>query len=108
MSFEGSPPRGLQGYTSCMRPPAVQTADFLWDSTIPADRFGAAVNDPGDPDHDAWLALLLREARPDLVWCWTTPDHVAQHLGRLGPRLGRKRAFWEWLIASWRRLGLLR
>ena len=83
------------------------TPAFLWDRQIPADRFRAVVNDASAPQHDAWLALLLREARPDEVWLWTTPEHVAAHLDHLASRLGRQREFWLWLFAAWRRLGLL-
>ncbi len=86
---------------------ASNTADFLWDREIPPDRFRQAVNDPTDPNHDAWLALLLREARPEVVWTWTTPQHVNACLDRLAPRLGRKRPFWLWLMAAWQDLGLV-
>ena len=78
---------------------------FLWDRELDPDAFRAAVNDPADEHHDAWLALLLREARPDEVWDWTTPAHVSQHLERLAPRLGRRGDFWIWLFEGWRRLG---
>jgi hypothetical protein len=60
-----------------------------------------------DPDHDRLLALLMREGSPPEVWRWTHPAHVAAHLDRLAPRLGRRRAFWLWLFAGWKRLGLL-
>lgn len=80
---------------------------FLWDREIPVDRLKAALTDPDDPQHDPWLCLLLREARPDQVWQWTSPEHVADHLDRLAPRLGRKRDFWVWLFAGWRDLGLV-
>lgn len=65
------------------------------------------VNDTDHPKHDRWLALRLREARPDEVWTWTTPEHVAVHLDRLALRLGRKRDLWIWLFAGWRALGLV-
>ncbi|MCA9671812.1 MAG: hypothetical protein KC503_39705 [Myxococcales bacterium] len=54
------------------------------------------------------LALILREARPDDVWSWVTPQVVADELDLLAPMLGRKKQFWLWLVAGWRRLGLLR
>ncbi len=84
-----------------------QTPAFLWDREISPDRFRTVVNDPTAPEHDAWLALMLREARPDEVWNWTTPDHVAAHVAALSSRLGRREAFWVWLIEGWRGLGLL-
>lgn len=84
-----------------------ESPSFLWDRSIPVERFRAVVNDPTDPRHDAWLALLLRESRPGAVWDWTTPAHVAEHLERIAPRLGRQRAFWLWLFEGWRELGLV-
>ena len=36
-----------------------------------------------------------------------TQPQVAEHLPRMGWRLGRRREFWDWLIAEWRKLGLL-
>ena len=80
---------------------------FAWDRTLSEERLRAALADAAHPDHDRLLALLLREARPDQVWAFTTPDHVAEHLDRLAPRLGRRREFWVWLFEGWRRLGLL-
>lgn len=81
--------------------------DFLWDRDIPAETFRRVVNDADAPEHDAWLALLLREAPPKQVWDWTTPQHVNTHLSRIAPRLGRTRAFWIWLFDGWRELGLV-
>lgn len=80
---------------------------FLWDRDIDPERFRAVVNDVGCKQHDAWLALLLREAKPSDVWSWTTPQHVGLHLERLAPKLGKKRDFWLWLFEGWRRHGLV-
>lgn len=51
---------------------------------------------------------MLREARDvDVdVWHFITPDTVARELPRLGRRLGRRPAFWEFLIAGWGREGV--
>jgi hypothetical protein len=80
---------------------------FAWDRELSEARLRAALSDASDPDHDRLLALLLREARPDEVWRWTTPEHVANSFERVSPRLGRRREFWRWLLAGWRQLGLL-
>jgi len=85
----------------------MDTSDFLWDRDIPAARFRRVVNDAQHPRHDAWLALLLREARPADVWSWTTPQHVGEHLERLAPKLHRKRGLWLGLFEAWRGFGLL-
>lgn len=83
------------------------STDFLWDREIDPDHFRRVVNDSAAAQHDSWLALLLREARPSTVWEWTTPQHVAAHLPVLARRLGRRRDFWIWLFAGWRQLGFL-
>jgi hypothetical protein len=54
------------------------------------------------------MAKLLREARDIDVWQFVTPEEVAAALPRIRHRLGRRRAFWEFLIEGWRRDGLLR
>lgn len=87
--------------------PSSTPPPFLFDRDISADAFRAEVNDAQAPHHDAWLALLLREARPDQVWAWTSPEHVAAHLDRIAPVLGRRRDFWLWLFDGWRGLGLV-
>lgn len=84
------------------------TPSFVWDRRLSEAELRAALRDANHPEHDVLLSLVLREARPDEVWKWTTPEHVAEHLDRLAPRLGRSRAFWQWLFEGWRRLGLVR
>lgn len=80
---------------------------WLWDRAIDATTARRVLADPDDPRHEALLAQLLREERPGRVWDWVTPQHVARELDRIGPRLGRKREFWMWLIGGWREQGLL-
>jgi hypothetical protein len=53
------------------------------------------------------LANILREARTDEAWHFTTPTEIAGLWSRLEPRLGRRRAHWRFLLDAWRRLGLL-
>ena len=54
------------------------------------------------------MAKLLREARDIDVWAFVTPEHVAAALPAIRHRLGRRRAFWEFLIEGWREDGILR
>jgi len=81
---------------------------FLWDRDITVDAMRAILADKDHPERVPLLALVLREARPDEVWEYVTPYEVADDWHLLEPRLGRKRAFWAWLLASWRELGYLR
>ncbi|MBI5488920.1 MAG: hypothetical protein HY905_16420 [Deltaproteobacteria bacterium] len=54
-----------------------------------------------------WIGRILREARYPDVWGFLTVGDVVSRWGRLHGRLGRKNAFWDFLIASWRRHGLI-
>jgi hypothetical protein len=83
------------------------TPGFLWDRKVTVGRLRAALLDPGDPQHVQLLRVLLREARPDEVWKFVTPEQVAREWASIRPGLGRRRAFWEWLLAEWRDRGLL-
>jgi len=80
---------------------------FLWDRAITVAQLRATLNTPGAHDREALIAHVLREARPDEVWAFVSPGDVAAEWARLAPRLGRRRAFWAWLLEEWRTLGLL-
>jgi hypothetical protein len=80
---------------------------FLWDEPMTnaalRERLGTA--SPGE--RARLLGKILREARDTDVWLFTTPAEVAQRWGVLAPHLGRRRAFWEFLLGQWRAEGLL-
>ena len=80
---------------------------FLWDEELTNDELRAILADPTHPRHDPLLAKTLREARDIDVWAFTTPAAVARALPRLERRLGRRYAFWRFLIDGWREYGLL-
>jgi hypothetical protein len=42
-----------------------------------------------------------------VVWAFTTPELVSRNWEKLSPHLGRRRAFWEWLLQQWREEELL-
>jgi hypothetical protein len=63
--------------------------------------------DAAHPERLPLLRVLLREARPDEVWAFVTPQQVVTEWDRLAPGLGRRRDFWLWLIEKWRALGYL-
>jgi len=53
------------------------------------------------------LAIMLREARDTDVWRFVTPEEVVARWPDLQGRLGRRRAFWAFLLGKWRELGLV-
>jgi hypothetical protein len=51
------------------------------------------------------LGRILREARDPDVWRFTTPAEVIAEWPVLQRYLGRRRAFWEFLLGRWRQGG---
>lgn len=79
---------------------------FLWDQPITVAELRRRLNEwPEERWH--LLGTILREAREPDVWLFTTPQEVAREWERIEPHLGRRRPFWEFLLSSWRALGLL-
>ena len=80
---------------------------FLWDEDMSVRELRQVLADEG---HPRWLELaakLLREARDDQVWLFLPVGRVAARYTELAPRLGRRRPFWDYLLAAWQRHGLL-
>ena len=80
---------------------------FLWDEDVSIGELHDALAAPDSPRRDQLLAKMLREARDIDVWDFVRPVEVARVLERLRRRIGRRYAFWSFLIEGWRRHGLL-
>jgi hypothetical protein len=80
---------------------------FLWDEDVSIDELRAKLVGANDSERRRLLGKMLREARDIDVWRFTTPAEVARELPKLGRRLGRRRAFWEFLINGWREDGII-
>jgi hypothetical protein len=80
---------------------------FLWDEDVSIAELRTALAGDDRELCDRLLGKMLREARDTDVWRFVTPKVVAEALPRLGRRLGRRAAFWGWLIDGWRHDGLL-
>jgi len=81
---------------------------FLWDRRVTVGELRAVLDDPTNPQRIPLLRELLREARPDEAWAFVSPHTVSREWDQLSPGLGRRRAFWRWLLDLWRELGYLR
>ena len=80
---------------------------FLWDEDLTVAALRGIL---ADPDHPRWTEIaskVMREARDDEVWTFLTPRVVATRYSAIAPRLGRRRAFWDYLLDAWKRHGLL-
>ena len=80
---------------------------FLWDEDITIGELRERLERGSEYERTRLLAKMLREARDIDVWQFVTPEQVAASLPSLGRRLGRRRAFWEFLIHGWQADGLL-
>ncbi len=80
---------------------------FLWDEPMTVAEFKQRLHTASAPEQKRLLAKLLREARDTDVWQFTTPQEVWRRWNELSPMLGRRRAFWEWLLTGWQKEGLL-
>ena len=81
---------------------------FLWDEDVTIDELHQILAGPDGPRRDQLLGKMLREARDSDVWHFVPPTEVARVMDRLRRRIGRRHAFWKFLIEGWRARGLLR
>ena len=79
---------------------------FLWDEPITLAELRRRLSGSAEMRH-RYLGVILREAREPDVWRFTTPQEVVREWAHLEPRLGRRREFWQFLLAKWRELGLV-
>jgi hypothetical protein len=80
---------------------------FVWDEDLTNRQIRELLRTASEPERLRLVAKILREARDDHVWAYTTPAEVARLLPRLLPMLGRRRSFWTYLVEGWRADGLL-
>lgn len=99
----GETPRALS--TDLDDPGAVPY--FLWDEPMTVGELRRRLAEGSQPERRRLLGKILREARDTEVWRFTTPAEVASRFDELAPHLGKRRAFWEFLLGEWKRQGLL-
>ena len=80
---------------------------FLWDEPMTVAALRKRLRTASRPEAARLLGKILREARDTDVWSFTTPAEVAARWEELCLHLGRRRSFWEFLLAKWREEGLL-
>jgi len=80
---------------------------FMWDDPMTVAELRALLARAGAPERARLLGKILREARDTEVWLFTTPGEVSSRWSALAPHLGRRREFWEFLLGTWKRMGLL-
>jgi hypothetical protein len=80
---------------------------FLWDEERTTAEFRRALAAAGPLERHRLIGRLMRDARDTDVWRFVSPREVWTHFDGIRPYLGRRRAFWEYLLTSWHRDGIL-
>jgi hypothetical protein len=95
---------------SCSR--ALESDDaqpyFIWDQPITVRGLRARLGAEDPDERLQWTARVLRDARFDDVWRFLSVEDVVRLWPSVAPRLGRRRAFWTWILDRWRADGLIR
>lgn len=74
---------------------------FLWDERTTVGEFRRALAQAGPSEWARLTGKLMREARDTDVWAFVTPQAVWDRLSDLDRYLGRRRAFWHYLLGAW-------
>lgn len=74
---------------------------FLWDCDLTLEQFRERLQDPDPAVRAYFFAKLMRQAKPDDVFCFVTRAELEREWPRVEPQLGRSRAFWTWLLRTW-------
>ena len=80
---------------------------FLWDVPITEAELRERLCDPDADTRAQWQARIMREARYEDVWSYLTLAEILRDWSDIRRHLGRRRAFWEYLLEGWRKDGLL-
>jgi len=80
---------------------------FLWDEPLTVGELRHRLESGSEEERIRLLAKVLREARDTDVWLFTTPQDVFRRFPKLRLHLGRRRAFWEFLLHRWHEAGLI-
>jgi hypothetical protein len=97
-------PPGVRLSTDLDDPQAVPY--FLWDEPLSVAELRTRLANAEAPEKWRLLGKILREARDTDVWRFTAPIEVAAHWPELERHLGRRRAYWEFLLGRFRELAL--
>jgi hypothetical protein len=80
---------------------------FLWDTPMSAGELRRRLAEAPEEERLMWMGRILREARYQDVWAFISLGDLLPRWECLRTRLGRKTAFWEFLLRKWREHGLI-
>lgn len=80
---------------------------FLWDEDTTVAQLRSAIEQSEPEEWARLVGKLMREARDTDVWHFVEPRAVWERLTLLDRYLGRRRAFWHYVLDGWHRDGFL-
>lgn len=80
---------------------------FMWDVPVTESELRERLRDPDPRIRAQWAGCILREANYREVWSYLTLEELLRDWEFIQKHLGRRRAFWSWLLKGWREDGLL-
>ncbi len=86
-----------------------ETPWFLWwdDVRIFEEEVREKLRSPDPVERGNWVGRIMREATLRDVWRFLSLREIQRDWPHIERNLGRRRAFWRYLLDGWRRDGLL-
>jgi hypothetical protein len=80
---------------------------FLWDVDVTEPELRERLRVADADARAQWQACVMREARFADVWEYLSLDEIQRDWPSIERHLGRRRAFWQFLLRGWREDGLI-
>ena len=80
---------------------------FLWDEPMTMRELRSRLSAEASEERTRLMAKVMREARFDETMQLVSVDDIVANYPRLRRNLGRRLAFWDFLLTEWRALGLI-
>jgi hypothetical protein len=81
---------------------------FLWDVEMTLDEFERSLRDADSAVRTYLVGKLMRQAKPDDVLQFVSPQQLADLWPAVSRYLGKSRPFWTWLLDRWELHGHVR
>ena len=75
---------------------------FLWDMETTLDEFRTMLAGEDRAVRAYLIAKLMRQAKPDDVFQFVTPEEIRRDWPGIERHLGRSHEFWTWILGEWR------
>jgi hypothetical protein len=78
---------------------------FSWDRPLTVRQIKEQLRAGAGFERVRLAAWIIREAAFADVWQFLTPEEVWRGFAEVEPLLGRRRAFWKYILNTWHELG---